>query len=359
MANDDVVEAIDRLDKLIGKARADLYKPIAVAEILFRNRVEGGLNLLNKEDYRRHSYKWMLSIISILHNKTTQLNSRYWDQTFDDSIMPPRILEILGQANRCIPGVVECYIYWHLKSKFSGLAAIKDELYKATPETFDLLHFLAMFEKDKRFKRSIDKAYEIIVYALFNAVALALEANVTLAIGEGREGVLKDFDDFAELVLGINASQPKISQPARLFRVGATNAADGGLDMWANFGPAVQVKHISLSPEETSDICNKLQADSVVVVCKKASREAIGAVMAQIGLDHKLRGIITEDDLVRWYSLGCSSKYRDTIGTYLLDAMRTEMRLEFPLTESERIDRFFEEREYDVSLLQGTWAVYE
>ena len=82
MANDDVVEAIDRLDKLIGKARADLYKPIAVAEILFRNRVEGGLNLLNKEDYRRHSYKWMLSIISILHNKTTQLNSRYWDQTF-------------------------------------------------------------------------------------------------------------------------------------------------------------------------------------------------------------------------------------------------------------------------------------
>ena len=34
---------------------------------------------------------------------------------------------------------------------------------------------------------------------------------------------------------------------ANINRIGVTNAADRGLDMWANFGPAIQIKHLSLN----------------------------------------------------------------------------------------------------------------
>ena len=353
----EVNDAKQRLDRLIGKARADLYKPIAIAEILFRNRVGASINLENKEDYRRHSYNWMRSVIRVIHDKTTQLNSRYWDQTFDPDVLPPESLVVLGQENRDSPGVVEVYIYWHLKNKFAGLKGIRDDLAEATPATFDLQHFISKFEDDARFRRSIDKAYEIIVYALFNAVTEELGATVTLAIDGTRGDVLTDFEDFAQLVLGIDHEHPEVSQPARLFRVGTANAADAGLDMWANFGPAVQVKHISLSPEQTGDICDAVQADRVVVVCKSADAEAIQSVLEQIGIGKKLRGIITERELLRWYGVACSERYRETLGLKLLKAIDREMHLEFPLTDLDRIDEFFAERNYDDAVLKGKWGV--
>jgi len=55
MTVNETVDAKNRLDRLISKARADLYKPVAIAEILFRDRVEGDVDLSRKEDYRRPS----------------------------------------------------------------------------------------------------------------------------------------------------------------------------------------------------------------------------------------------------------------------------------------------------------------
>lgn len=49
-----------------------------------------------------------------------------------------------------------------------------------------------------------------------------------------------------QLLLGVDAAAPSITVPARLYRVGGANSRDGGVDLWANFGPAIQVKHIAL-----------------------------------------------------------------------------------------------------------------
>jgi HaeII-like restriction endonuclease len=358
MPSNTLVEAKDRLDRLIAKARAHLYKPIAIAEILYRHRVEGTIDLSEKDDYRRRSYSWMREIVHQLYNKkTATLNSRYWDQTFDPDVLPPELLNVLGEANCSHDGVVEAYIYWHIQDKFAGMADIRDGLESVTPEEFELGRFLSQFEEDPRFRRSVDKAYEIIVYALFNAVTCELGATVSLSIDKQHLGVLSDFEDFSRLILGIDADHPEVTQPARLFRVGTANAADAGLDMWANYGPAVQVKHVSLSADQTGSICDSLQADSVVVVCKDADAKAIGTVLAQIGLSEKLRGIITEKDLTRWYELSCSAKYSETLGVRLLQSIREEMWLEFPLAEAQNIETFLGKRGYDLSELSGEWAV--
>ena len=51
---------------------------------------------------------------------------------------------------------------------------------------------------------------------------------------------------------------PEIYQDAKVYRVGVTNAADRGLDMWGNFGAAIQIKHISITPKTIEDISNTL-----------------------------------------------------------------------------------------------------
>ena len=43
-------EAKKALDLVIAKSRVHLYKPIQIAEILYRDRVHNDINLLNLED---------------------------------------------------------------------------------------------------------------------------------------------------------------------------------------------------------------------------------------------------------------------------------------------------------------------
>ena len=48
-------EAKARLDLIIAKGRVDLYKPIQVAEVLYRSRTVGDVKPLDPDTYRRQS----------------------------------------------------------------------------------------------------------------------------------------------------------------------------------------------------------------------------------------------------------------------------------------------------------------
>ena len=51
-------EAKFALDSIIKKSRVHFYKPIQIAEILFKHRVQKNINLNNLEEYRNPSKKW-------------------------------------------------------------------------------------------------------------------------------------------------------------------------------------------------------------------------------------------------------------------------------------------------------------
>ena len=53
-----IKEAKQALDKVIDKARVHLYKPIQVAEILYRDRTEKDIKLAELQTYRNASKKW-------------------------------------------------------------------------------------------------------------------------------------------------------------------------------------------------------------------------------------------------------------------------------------------------------------
>ena len=193
-----------------------------------------------------------------------------------------------------------------------------------------LNEFIAGFRRDAGLRRSIDKVYEICVYALFSALVRYLNATVTIQIPDGQKDLLEEFEDFTEIVLGLTKDENSKTVAAKLYRVGVANAADRGLDMWANFGPAVQIKHLSLTEELAEDIVHQVAADRIVIVCQSAEQAMITRILTQLGISERVQGVITQDDLQRWYERCFSEEHKDSVGKTLLADLYREYINEFP-----------------------------
>lgn len=341
------------LDKVIKKSRVHFYKPIQIAEILYNDRVNKKLDLLDLESYRNSSKKWRDQITQKLVGRISTSSQKYQDNIFEDNAMPPRLLKELTSFNRENKGAVEAYIYENLQLKLASVYKVEKYIKESTSDRFNLDELLKFFVANPGLKRSVDKMYEIVVYALFSTIVRALKAEVVIDIGNKDVEVLKDFQKFIKMVLGLDVNMQKVSKPASLFRVGVTNAADRGLDMLSNFGPVIQVKHLTLTPELAEDITVGLAADSIIIVCIDAEKEAINTLLSQIGMESRIQGIITLSDLNEWYKLCLSKKYRSTLGQTLLSDLHREFETEFP--SSRGLEPFIEEREYKNIKLPLGW----
>lgn len=350
-----IADAKERLDKLIKKSKDILHKPIGVAEVLLHARTEG-LDLGDKEAYRRKSDRWSKAVVREIRGFVSTSNSRWWDQLFDDARLPPGAMVALGKANEADPEmpVVETYIYAHLEHRLQGIKEIIEWVSKRKPGEFNLRELIKKFFHDPRLKNSIDKLYEVLVYALFEVVARRIDASVRMRVDQ-ENAILKKFDDMSLEVLGVNSGSPSIEYPARLFRVGRANASDGGLDMWANFGPAVQVKHLSLpNAEAFHDICNRISADRIVIVCKDAATKVVQEVLEQEGLRDRIQGVITESMLCEWWDRACSLPEDPSMGADLLQELVAAIVEEFSV---EGTDGFIATRGYRLENLPEGWRV--
>jgi len=344
MSKATLTAAKEALDKIIRISRVHLYKPIQVAEILHRVRC-GELTVndvrRNLEAYRNPSKRWRDSVTRLLIDQVSTSSQKYQDNLFEENAMPPETLAVLAQANS--DGVVERYIYQQFRERQRRILRLAERLKDATVDSFDLNAFISEFVCDRGIKRSIDKAYEVVVYGLFNTLVKHLQVKVTLAADLAQVDLLRAFEDFARLVLGIDSQNPTVTLDARLYRAGATNAADRGLDMWANFGPVVQVKHLTLTDELAEDICEEVAADRIVIVCKDSERETIERVCQQLG--QRIQGVIVQSQLVQWYEQALRGDFASRLGDDLLNSLRQEFRNEFPYSTT--FEAFYKERGYD------------
>lgn len=335
----------EALDKVIKKSRVHFYKPIQIAEILYHHRTERKLDLNDLESYRNISKRWRDEISLRLIGRRSTSSQRYQDNVFEANAMPPNHLTALGKLNNAGNGVVEAHIYKSMQEKLSAIYKVGEYIKGTGAEAFSLHTLISLFTKDAGLKRSIDKVYEIAVYALFSTVVRALKAQITLEVGNKDKEILRDFELFIKMVLGVDSKKTKLVLPASMYRVGVTNAADSGLDMWANFGVAVQVKHITLTPEMAEDIAENMGADRIVIVCLDAEKDTIETILKQVGWGEKIQGIITLNDLDAWYKLCLSKKYKGKLGATLLKDMEREFEAEFP--SSKELTPFLKERGYD------------
>ena len=328
------VEAKEALDRVIDKSRVHFYKPIQVAEILYRDRVHKDIDLLKLEDYRTKSKKWRDLISLPLLGRVSTSSARFQDDLFNENATPPAVLAVLGEENRRTHGAVEAYIYSKFDNKHEQLSNALAYCLNASKESFYVKNFIDSFWDEPGLKRSLDKIYEIIVYALFSTLVEAMNLKVEITVGEDAYPLLKEFEDFTQKVMCLDCSTPQHIQEAKVYRVGVTNAADRGLDMYSNWGPAIQIKHLSLDLTLAESIVNSVSSDRIVIVCKDAEKDVIVSLLSQIGWRSHIQSIVTEGDLINWYEKALRGNYSDSIGDNLLYTLAAEIAEEFPSVDN-------------------------
>jgi len=301
--------------------------------------------LLSLEDYRNKSKKWRDDVTAVLLGTKCTSSARFQDDLFNENAIPPKILYILGEENKRTKGAIEAYIYKNFMGKHEQLSNALDYCLKSTKETFLVDKFIEMFWHEPGLKRSIDKVYEIVVYALFSTLVSAIDFKIEISLNTEKQDILHEFSDFAKMVMCIDENNLTNVQNARVFRVGVANAADRGLDMYSNWGPAIQIKHLSLDEELAENIVDSVSSDRIIIVCKDAEQKVIYSLLNQIGWKSKIQSIITEQNLILWYKKALNGKYSNVIGNDLLQCLSTEINFEFPSILE--IPDFLKNRHYD------------
>jgi type II restriction enzyme len=147
-----------------------------------------------------------------------------------------------------------------------------------------------------------------------------------------KSAILEDFQDFTRAVIQIDLKTTGVEQSAKLFRVGITNAADRGLDMYANWGPAIQVKHLTLDEGMAENIVGNVASDRIIIVCKKVEQAVLLSILTQIGWKSRIQSVVTEEELVLWYEKACRGRHSEVLGRKLMGVLVEEMEKEFPST---------------------------
>ena len=341
-------EAKRALDIVIEKGRVHLYKPIQVAEILHRD-----IDLSKLEDYRTQSKKWRDAVTIPLVGRKCTSSARFQDDLFNENATPPSVLVALGYENRRTNGAVEAYIYNQITNKYVQLSNALDYCLKTSIQDFYVKDFIDSFWNEPGLKRSLDKIYEIIVYALFSTLVEALNLKVEITVKEDALPLLKEFEDFSQKVMCLNSSFPQHIQEAKVYRVGVTNAADRGLDMYSNWGAAIQIKHLSLDASLAENIVNSVSSDKIVIVCKDAEKKVILSLLSQIGWRSHIQSIVTENDLIDWYEKALRGKYSSILGEKLLFSLVQEIAEEFPSLDT--TPDIIKSRHYE-NIKDGVWC---
>jgi len=342
------------LDNLINKSRVHLYKPIQIAEILYFDRCKNKLDILDLESYRSKSKNWRDIISKKLVGRISTSSARFQDNLFDTNAIPPKILKTLSDINRETNGSVELYIYTKFIERNDQLSnAIS--LCEKDPNEFNLKNFLASFYEQKGLKRSLDKIYEIIVFSLFQSIIHAMNIKVTVSIDEKNLDILKEFSDFSKKVLNLDIHNHTFTLSGSINRVGITNAADRGLDMWGNFGIVIQIKHLSLNETLAEEIVTNISSDRIIIVCKSIEQKIIISLLNQIGWKSKIQSIITEEELIDWYNIAFHGQFNEQIGKQLLYYLKTEILKEFPSSTKDIIFKLFNNRDYNLIKTDDFW----
>lgn len=339
-----IKEAKDALDAIIRKSRVHLYKPIQIGEILYHDRVLHDVDLENLESYRNSSKRWRDEITRPLLGRICNSSARFQDDLFNENALPPHLIKELAYENRRTQGAVEAYIYRRFTTKYIQLSEALALCVNSTKDSFNVQAFLSAFWSEAGLKRSLDKVFEIVVYSLFSTLVDTLRLQVEVSVAIDQLGVLYEFEDFAQMVMGLSGEIHKSQQSARVYRVGVTNAADRGLDMYSNWGPAIQIKHLTLDAEIAESIVHSISSDRIVIVCKSVERDIIVSLLTQIGWRGRIQSIITEKELVDWYEKALRGIYSNQMGDVLLKTIRDELKKEFPSVSG--LPEVLEKRQY-------------
>lgn len=332
--------ALEQLDRVIGKSRTLFYKPIQIAECLHHHRIGGQtIDLAKVDDYRNASKAWRDAITRRLVGRRSISSAKFQDAIWGETEMPPDMLAVLGELNIRTEGWVEAAIYKEFAKRQSTVLHVL-EMIRSQGRSLRIGELLDFFESNAGVRRSIDKAFEIVAHSALQISVEAVETTVVTRVDESKLG------DVGEAVASVVArvvgleDGTSIAQDARIYRVGVTNASDRGLDMWCNFGPAVQVKHRRLTTGLAREVVEQIESDDVVIVCIDVDATVHEAISSAEDWTVPIRAIVSRNELEALYECLLAGEY----ASRLLDLLRLSFEAEFPQTAV--LEEFLDERGY-------------
>lgn len=329
-------EPLSLLQHIIQISRVHFYKPIQIAEILFRARTTPEQINLNDHEYiRTESKRWRDVISQRLVGNVSTSNSRYQDDLLIRAIPPQSLIE-LAECNNNHNGAIELHIYNAMIEKWSSMTQILQYIQNSSIHTFSVTHLTSLFTVEAGLRRSIDKMYEIVTHTILSfLIEHVIGGRVQINLGQ----VPGDFDNLTDVMF--SESQTDM----RLNRVGVANAADRGIDIISNFGPIIQVKHLDLTEELVIEICAGLPNSQVVIVGRNIETEVVSSI--DENRPNNLLGIYSLSDINQWYeTVRDSIEISNSQKEQLMDILHDSMIAEFP--HLGQMGLFCTERGYDI-----------
>lgn len=114
--------------------------------------------------------------------KSSTSSQKFQDNLFESNAITPTTLNELGKINKKSGGAVEARIYMTLEERLSSVKMVENYITSSEADSFSLKKLVGFFKEIPGLKRSIDKMYEILVYALFATIVRSLKAQITLEI---------------------------------------------------------------------------------------------------------------------------------------------------------------------------------
>ena len=185
-------------------------------------------------------------------------------------------------------------------------------------------------------KRSIDKIYEVIVYSLLIEILKDIELKIKFDVNSNN--IKKKYEKYSTSFLNFN-SKKKIS--SRVFRAGVANAADGGIDLWSNFGWLIQVKHLVLDKKTFKKIIEKQNYEKIIIVCRDVDFD-YKCEIKKFG--NQSISLLIEQDL---YDMTKIITQNQNLGINFLNNIIKNLNDEFPMIGNKKnVDDFFQTRGY-------------
>jgi type II restriction enzyme len=337
-------EELNKLKNIIDISRIHFYKPKKIAEILYMYRSGKLSSLADREKIRKESKQWRNKITIDFINSKCSSSAKFQDDLFSNTAIPYDVLDVLAEFNNQQNGILEAYVYYRFIKKHEQL---KNALQVSRNGKFNVEKFVDSFTQESGLKRSTDKIYEIIIYALFESLVSTLKVEHKVSLTNTNKELIKEFESFVDLVLGLNKSNNFQSiDSAHFFRAGITNAADRGIDLYANSGHVVQVKHVDLDSKILSSIGNSVSSNKIIIICKTYQKHTIHNVLSQLGFGDRIQSIITFEEVYEWYRIAFTGKYSDILSQKILSMIQDQILLEFPILDSDDFNSFYNERGY-------------
>lgn len=334
----DTKSAKAKLDHVINIGRVEMYKPIQIAEVLRIARTSKEIDLADVETYRIKSRRWRDGVTYALFNKRSTSSVRYQDDVWNNSAVPPAAMVALGKAN-ATDAVVEAYIYSFIIGKNKELA-IAVSTVTSLKSVHQVEALLSTFDSPT-LTSSADRLYEILAAAVFKTELS--QTSYTISVDRPR-GSTKEMS--VDILVDLVASHP---MPLVVERLGHTNAADAGLDMWTNFGVAVNVKRRLLTAQLLDQIVTDTPIGSLHIVCVDIDLPA-NTRLKKLRESGLRISITTQRDL-----MNSSRKLlaRAPTSATFVKNLTEAFDKEFPMART--LEDFARERGYSSVLLTGLW----